>query len=43
MEPKSSLLWSQDPSTGPYPKPAQSSPVHFGRLSKESVQAWGLV
>jgi hypothetical protein len=28
MEPESSLPCSQEPSTGPYPKPDQSSPYH---------------
>jgi hypothetical protein len=28
MEPKGSLPYSQDPSTGPYPKPDQSNPSH---------------
>jgi hypothetical protein len=28
MEPKSSLSCSQEPSTGPYPEPDQSSPYH---------------
>jgi hypothetical protein len=28
MEPEGSLPYSQDPSTGPYPEPDQSSPSH---------------
>jgi hypothetical protein len=28
MEHESSLLCSQEPSTGPYPEPAQSSPYY---------------
>jgi hypothetical protein len=28
MEPKGSLLWSQEPATGPNPVPEQSSPYH---------------
>jgi hypothetical protein len=28
MEPKGSLQWSQEPSTGPYPESNQSSPYH---------------
>jgi hypothetical protein len=28
MEPESSLPYSQEPSTGPYPQPDQSSPYH---------------
>jgi hypothetical protein len=27
MEPEGSLLCSQEPSTGPYPKPDQSNPI----------------
>jgi hypothetical protein len=26
MEPESSLQWSQQPTTGPYPEPDESSP-----------------
>jgi hypothetical protein len=29
MEPEGSLLCSQDPSTGPYPEPDQSSPYRL--------------
>jgi hypothetical protein len=29
MEPKGSLPWSQEPSTGPYPNPDQSNPRHL--------------
>jgi hypothetical protein len=28
METEGSLPWSQEPSTGPYPEPDQSSPYH---------------
>jgi hypothetical protein len=29
MEPEGSLLWSQEPATGPYPEPDQFIPYHF--------------
>jgi hypothetical protein len=28
MEPEGSLSYSQEPSTGPYPEPDQSTPYH---------------
>jgi hypothetical protein len=34
MEPKGSVLYSQEPSTGPYPEPDESRPYHPIYLSK---------
>jgi hypothetical protein len=39
MEPEGSLPCLQEPSTGPYLEPDQSSPYHPGGLPKESVKS----
>jgi hypothetical protein len=37
MEPESSLPSSQEPSTGPYPKPDESSPYHLIQFLYDST------
>jgi hypothetical protein len=42
MEPEGSLLYSQEPSTGPYRKPDQSNPISSrGQPTKGGPPAWG--